>query len=203
MPFVHMLSEFGTVAVALLIVIDPLGLMPILIGLNSSVGPHAARRMIFQVAGGATILLVFFTITGTWVLNLLGVTLDDMRIGGGLMLMVIALKLVAGGRFGPEEGADHATAVVPLISPLVAGPGAITASVVFAAVHGVWITAAAAIVAMLVSLGVFLSSRFIHRLIGNTTADLISRVMGVLVATIAISYIRIGILNVVGAAHVR
>jgi len=196
------LCEFGTLVAALIIVIDPLGLVPILIGLNSSVGPRAARRIIFQVAAGATVLLVFFTITGTWVLKLFGITPDDMRIAGGLLLLIISLKLVVGGRFGPEdEEADHAATVVPLISPMTAGPGAITAAVVFAAVHGVWITAAAAVVAMIISLGLFLSSRWVYRLIGNTTTDLISRVMGVFVATIAISYIRIGIINVV--KHVR
>ena len=204
MPFAHTLSEFGTVVAALIIVIDPLGLMPILVGLNSSVGPRAARKIVFQVAGGATALLLFFTVTGTWVLKLFGITLDDMRIGGGLMLLIIALKLVVGGRFGPEEGEeDHAAAVVPLISPLIVGPGAITASVVFAAIHGVWMTAAAAIGAMVVCLGVFLSSRLVHRIIGDTTTDLISRVMGVFVATIAISYIRIGVLDLIRMTHVR
>ncbi len=193
----HTLYEFGTIVAALLIVIDPIGLIPILMGLNSSVGPRAARRMIFQVAGGATVLLLFFTITGTWVLKLFGITLDDMRIGGGLMLLIIALKLVVGGRFGLEEGEGRESAVVPLISPLIAGPGAITASVVFAAVHGVWMTAAAAVAAMIISLVLFLSSRLLHRIIGDNTADLISRVMGVLVATIAISYIRIGIVNLI------
>lgn len=203
MPITQSLREFGTVVAAMLIVIDPLGLMPILVGLNSSYGPKAARRIIFQVAGGATVLLLFFTITGTWALKLFGITPDDMRIGGGLLLLIIALKLVLGGRFGEEEDEDHASTVVPLISPMTAGPGAITAAVVFAAVYGIWITAAAAVAAMIVSLIIFLSTRLIHRLIGNTTTDLISRVMGVFVATIAISYIRVGVLNVIKTAHVR
>jgi multiple antibiotic resistance protein len=203
MTFSEGLRDFGTVVAAMLIVIDPLGLMPILVGLNSSAGPKAARRMIFQVAGGATVLLVFFTVTGTWVLKLFGITPDDMRVGGGLLLLIIALRLVLGGRFGAEEDEDHAATVVPLISPMTAGPGAITASVVFAAVYGIWITAAAAVAAMIITLAVFLSTRLIHRLIGNTTTDLISRVMGVFVATIAVSYIRIGILNVVKSVHVK
>lgn len=200
MPISESLREFGTVVAAMLIVIDPLGLMPILVGLNSSFGPKAARRIIFQVAGGATVLLLLFTITGTWVLKLFGITPDDMRIGGGLLLLIIALKLVLGGRFGEEE---HTATVVPLISPMTAGPGAITAAVVFAAVYGIWITAAAAVAAMIISLVIFLSTRLIHRLIGNTTTDLISRVMGVFVATIAISYIRVGVLNVIRTANVR
>jgi multiple antibiotic resistance protein len=201
MSFAHTLSVFGTVVAALIIVIDPLGLMPILVGLSSSAGPRAARRMIFQVVGGATVLLLFFTVAGTWVLKLFGITLDDMRIAGGLLLLIISLKLVVGGRFGGEE--EQTAAVVPLISPLIVGPGAITAAVVFAALHGVWMTFAAAIVAMLFCLALFLSSRLILRLIGDATTDLVSRVMGVFVATIAISYIRVGVLDLVRMAHVR
>jgi multiple antibiotic resistance protein len=203
MSLCHGLREFGTVVAALIIVIDPIGLMPILVGLNSSVGPRAARRIIFHVAGGATALLVFFTITGPWVLKLFSITPDDMRIAGGLLLLIVALKLVVGGRFEQEEDTGHAATVVPLISPMTAGPGAITASIVFAAIYGPWVTAGAVVAAMIISLAIFLSTRLIHRLIGNTTTDLISRVMGVFVATIAVSYIRIGVIHLIGTTHVR
>ncbi len=199
MPACESLCRFGAMVAALLIVIDPVGLMPILVGVNSSVGSRAARKMIFHVAFGATILLVFFTITGTWVLKLFSITADDMRIAGGLLLLIIALKLVVGGRFEAEGDADHAATVVPLISPMTAGPGAITASIVFAALYGPWETAGAVVAAMIISLAIFLSTRLIHRILGNAATDLISRVMGVFVATIAVSYIRVGILHLIRA----
>lgn len=196
--FLHTLSEFGTMVTALLIVLDPLGVMPIVIGLYSSYGARQARKVVYRVAGGATILLVFFTVTGTWVLKLFGVTLSDMRIGGGLMLLIIALRLVVEGRLSlPCENGDHRAAVAPLISPLIIGPGAITAAVVLAAIHGVWLTALAALVSMLISTAVLLSARFVHRLIGDAAADLISRVMGVFIATIAVSYIRLGVIELI------
>ena len=90
--------------------------------------------------------------------------------------------------------------VVPLISPLLVGPGAITAAVVLAAGHGVAITALSVLAAMLVCYMVFLSARPIHRLIGDSGADLASRVMGIVIATIAISYIRVGIVGFLRAA---
>ena len=86
---------------------------------------------------------------------------------------------------------------------MIVGPGAITAAVVLARIHGVWLTAGAVVAAMLISLVLFLSSRFIHRLIGDAATDLISRVMGVFIATIAVSYMRVGILEMIRLANVR
>lgn len=203
MSIVGFLSEFGTVVAALLIVLDPLGAMPIMLGVSGFAGAREAKKLIFRVVGGATILLLFFTIAGTWVLRLFGIALGDMRIAGGILLLIIALKIVVGGRFGHEGDDSHSGVVVPLITPLIVGPGAITAAVVLAAIHGIWITAGAAVAAMAISLGLFLSSRFIHRIIGDAATDLISRVMGVFIATIAISYIRVGVFEMIRMGHVR
>jgi multiple antibiotic resistance protein len=191
------LCQFGSVVAALLIVLDPLGAMPMMISLSSFAGVRNARKLTLRIVAGATLLLLFFTIAGTFVLHLFGITLGDMRIGGGLLLLIIALKIVAGGRFGHDDEESHQGLVVPLISPMIVGPGAITAAIVLARINGVWVAAGAVVAAMLISLVLFLSSRWIHRLIGDAATDLISRVMGVFVATIAISYIRVGIIEMI------
>ncbi len=198
-----LVCEFGSVVAALLIVLDPLGAMPMMISLGSFAGNSNARKLTLRIVAGATLLLLFFTVAGTWVLRLFGITLSDMRIGGGLLLLIIALKIVVGGRFGHDGEESHTGLVVPLISPMIVGPGAITAAVVLARIHGVWLTAGAVVAAMLISLVLFLSSRFIHRLIGDAATDLISRVMGVFIATIAVSYMRVGILEMIRLANVR
>lgn len=174
-----------------------------MISMGSFAGERNARKLTLRIVGGATLLLLFFTVAGTWVLQLFGITLDDMRIGGGLLLLIVALKIVVGGRFGHEDEDTHTGLVVPLISPMIVGPGAITAAIVLARIHGVWLAAGGVVAAMLISLVLFLSSRFIHRLIGDAATDLISRVMGVFVATIAVSYIRVGIIDVIRAINVQ
>ena len=188
-------AEFGTIVAALLIVIDPLGVLPVVVGLSVRMEPREARRLTIKVIAGATVLLLFFTVTGTWVLHLFGVSLSDLRVGGGLLLLIIALKLVMEGRIGDEKQGEQRAVVVPLISPLLAGPGAITAAVVLAAVHGIWMTMAAMVTVMLISLLLLLAAGFIHRLIGDSGTDLVSRIMGVLIAAIAVSYMREGILG--------
>lgn len=192
-------TSFGRATVALLIVVDPLSIMPVLLGLTSHMEPGRRVGLVLKVVGGATVLLLFFTFTGVWLLSLFAVTLDDLRIGGGLLLLVIAIRLVVEGRIGGHSPQEYNAAVVPLISPLLIGPGAITAAVVLAAIHGVLVTALAGVVTMLVSLALFLTSGFFHRLLGDSGADLISRIMGVLIAAIAVSYIRLGVLGMVNA----
>ena len=197
MSFVQILSELGTVVAGLVIVLDPFGLLPVIVGLSSRLGPRTAKRMVFKVVGGATLLLLTFTVAGTWVLGLFGVTLNDLRIGGGILLLIIALKMVVEGTIDGDSGKDEDAAVIPLISPLLVGPGAITAAVVLAAIHGVWISVVAASLTMLICLLILLSTRIMCRLLGDAGAALLTRIMGVLIATIAISYVRTGILETV------
>lgn len=189
------LGEFGTVMLALVIVLDPLGLVPVVISVTSRLDAAQTRHIVYKAVGGATILLLFFTITGTLVLRLLGVTLNDLRIGGGLLLVIISLKMLVEGHIGAVGDDDHAAAIIPLISPFLIGPGAITAAVVLASIHGVLLTSIAAIGAMIICLVAFLSSRFVCRLIGDSGAQLVTRIMGVLIASIAVAYIREGLVN--------
>jgi len=186
--------------VALVIVLDPIGVLPMLVGLRSATSRNEARWVMLKVIAGGTVLLLFFTATGTWALNLFGVTMDDLRIGGGLLLFLISIRMVVDGRVGfGNQDQDYKAALVPLISPLLAGPGAITASIVLAGIHGVWFTSLAVLAAMMVCLLVFLSSGVMHRLLNDSGTDLVTRIMGILVATIAISYIRTGITGAIRA----
>lgn len=194
MDLVGFLQELGPLVAALFIVLDPLGALPLFISIDCTMDRGERLALVYKVIGGATVLLLLFTFTGTWLLSLFNVTLDDMRIGGGLLLVIIALNLVIHGRVGSPED-EYRAAIVPLISPLLIGPGAITAAVVLAAIHGVWITMIAALIAMFLCLLTFMASGFIHRLIGSSGTALVSRVMGILICTIGISYMRIGVLH--------
>jgi len=196
------IDDFLRVLAALLIVLDPLGPMPVIVSISANLSPRETRGLIYKVVGGATILLLFFTVTGTYVLAFFGVTIDHLRIGGGLLLLLIALRLVMEGRLSHSREEEYKAAVVPLISPLLVGPGSITAAVVLARIHGVGLTALAGLAAMLITLALFLTSKLIHRLIGSSGADLVSRVMGVMIAAIAVSYISAGVLGSLRSARV-
>ena len=199
MPFLQVVVILGKVVIALVIVLDPVALMPVFVGITNHLDPSETRRVVVRIVSGATVMLLFFAATGTWVLNLFAVTLDDLRIGGGLLLLIIALKMVVEGRIGSKGEDQSRAALVPLISPLLVGPGAITAAVVFAGLYGIAITCVAAVIAMAISLGLLLGARSLQGAIGEAGTELITRIMGVLIATIAVSYIRVGIINVIRA----
>ena len=192
-----LLTEFATVVIALVIVIDPIGLLPVVVALRAHIAESDARRMLLKIVGGATVLLLLFTAAGTWLLSIFGVTINDLRIGGGLLLLIIALRMVLEGRIHSGDDEEYQGVIVPLISPLLVGPGAITAAVVLAAIHGVLMTSLAAIVAMLISLILLLATGPIYRVLGKFGGDLISRVMGVLIAAIAVGYIRTGVMDLI------
>ncbi len=198
----ELLYEIGTITAALLIVIDPLAIIPVLVGLSSHISAREYKGIVIKVVAGATILLLFFTITGTWILNLFDVTIDDLRIGGGLLLLILSIKLVTEGKISnltddSNRDAEYKAAIIPVISPLLIGPGAITAAVVLAAIHGVLITSIASVTAMIICWIIFALTKFLNKLFGASGTDLISRIMGVLIAAIAVSYIRSGILGII------
>jgi multiple antibiotic resistance protein len=200
MNLAQTLAEFVKSVTALVIVLDPMALVPLVVGLYTRMPVREARVLIIKVVAGATLLLLFFAAGGTWVLEFFGVTLDDLRMAGGLLLLIISLHMVVEGRLGPSGEEGYNAIAVPLISPLLVGPGAITAAIVLAGIHGIALTAAAAVAAMLISLACLLSARYIYRLVGKSGAEVFTRLMGMLIAAIAVSYIRAGIMHVL---HVR
>ncbi len=192
------LSDLAKVTITLFIVLDPVGLTPFLYAVTAHKSPAESRQIIYRVAGGATVLLLFFTVTGTWVLKFFGVTLQDLQISGGLLLLIIAVQLVISGDEAGGSGREQQSiSETPLISPLLIGPGAITAAVVLATDYGIPVTATGAVLAMIASLLVFLVAGFLQRLIGRSGTDLIRRIFGVLIAAVGVSYMRVGLIALI------
>lgn len=192
------LRNLATVTITLFIVLDPVGLTPFLYTVIAGKSSIQARHVIYRVTGSATVLLLFFTVTGTWVLRFFGVTLEDLQIGGGLLLVIISIQLVIQGYdTGEGEREQRSVSETPLISPLLIGPGAITAAVVLATGYGIGVTAAGAALAMFISLLVFLASGYLQKLIGRSGTDLIRRIFGILIVAVGISYMRVGLTTLI------
>jgi multiple antibiotic resistance protein len=202
-----MLLEFAISAlVTLLVVVDPAGLVPAFIAMTAGL-PAAARR---QVAVRACVIafgiLLGSALIGDWLLKSLGIGLPAFRIAGGLLLFWIASDMVFGWRVEREartaEQAVHEhvrnIAAFPLAIPLLAGPGAITAVILLAGrargdpvmLGGVL---AVIIAVMLVSLAVFLAAGRISRLLGVTGNIVLSRLLGVILAALAVQFVIDGI----------
>ncbi len=188
----------------MLVIIDPLGLAPVFLGLTGERGPAERRRMARRavtVAGG---ILLAFALGGAWLLGHLGISLDAFRVAGGLLLFRIAVDMVFAQheRETPEEEAEARArrdiSVFPLAIPLIAGPGALASVMILAGeargeplALGVVLGTTGAVLA-LAYVGLRLAEP-VGRLLGQTGVNVVTRVLGVLLAALAVQYVADGV----------
>jgi multiple antibiotic resistance protein len=193
--------------ITLFVVIDPAGLGPIFIGLTKGL-PAAVKNKIGWEAG----VIAFFVLAGSALfgdslLEKLGISLSAFRIAGGLLLFAIAFEMVFERRI--ERKADQAgggaanIAAFPLAIPLMAGPGAITAMVLLAGrMNGDWrgLSLLMAILAIILAscVLIFRLSSQLERLLGTRGQTVLGRLLGVLLAALAVQYVADGILALSG-----
>ena len=207
-----MLINFAISAlITLFVVVDPVGLTPTFLAVTEGL-PRAARRSVAMRASLiAGAILIGSALIGDWLLHTLSISLSAFRIAGGLLLFSIASEMVFGVRIRREgEAAEEAIeehmrniAAFPLAIPLLAGPGAITATVLLAGrANG-----DAALIALLIAVVVavtagsfvaFLLAERIGRFLGLTGNIVLSRLLGVLLAALAVQYVVDGVRAIFG-----
>jgi multiple antibiotic resistance protein len=195
MSGVFSLKFFWSVFVTLLVITDPPGTVPVFLGLTASRPARERNRLAWQAAVVAFGVIVAFALFGRSILSYLGVQLPALQAAGGLLLLLVALQLLTGKASEPSE-LERATtnvAFVPLGTPLLAGPGAIVATMLFVQRTSSVADAVAfavAIVAVIVAL--WLAMRFsgvILRILHDSGVELLSRIAGLLLSAIAVQLI--------------
>ena len=122
---------FIEVFVTLFVIMDPPGTVPIFLALTSGQSPTARRRAAWQAVTVSFIVIVAFALFGRQLLSYLHISLPALQGAGGLLLLLVALQLLTGQESEPGAAQDVNVAMVPLGTPLLAGPGAIVATMVF------------------------------------------------------------------------
>ena len=191
---------FASTFVTVLVIMDPFGNVPIFLSLTRDHTPAQRSRAAWHGSAVAAGVILGFALAGQQMLRLLGITLPALQVAGGLLLLIIALELLRpGGGHGSlsEPEGETNIALVPLGTPLLAGPGAIAATMLYvrqADGLGGTLSVIAALAAVLVV--VFLALRFsalLAKVLRTNGIDLLSRVMGLLVAAIAVQLAANGI----------
>lgn len=183
-------------------VIDPIGTVPVFIAVTRRYEEHIKRRIAIRAALTSALILVFFVVAGEIILTAIDIPLSAFQIAGGLVLFLFALTMIF-GESKPEgevklTGSESETAIFPLAVPSIASPGAMLAAVLltennrFNLVEQVQTTLIMLSVLVIVLLLMLAASR-VHRLIGNSGASIISRVMGLILASVAVSSVLGGI----------
>ncbi len=193
--------------VVLLIVLDPLGVTAIFATLTHGTSVSDRQKIAFKGTVISAIILILFGFLGHYLLNALNITLDAFSIAGGLFLLLLSIDMVfarqSGLRGTTQEEAEEAESkadisVFPLAIPLIAGPGGITTMLLLmgeAEQRPLWVFALFCIL-LIVLIGTYFTLLIGGRLItymGETGANAISRVLGILLAALAIQYIIDGV----------
>lgn len=190
------LTLFATAFVTVLVIMDPIGNIPIFLALTKGQEQWQRRRAAALSSTVAGAVILAFALGGQQVLHLLGISLEALQVAGGLLLLVIALELLhpsgEGGTSSLASG-DTNIALVPLGTPLLAGPGAIAATMLYTRqAHGLGGSLSVVLALVAVLAVVYLSMRYaslFSRVLRHNGIELLSRVMGLLVAAIAVQLV--------------
>lgn len=184
---------FGEVFVTLLVIVDPPGMMPIFLALTGPLSVRDRHRAAWQAVALALGVIAIFAVAGSTLLAYLHVDLPALQAAGGLLLVLVALELLTGKSDDPRQQVTSNIALVPLGTPLLAGPGAIVATMLFMqqADGAADITAiAGAIVAVLLAVWVVLRfSGGIVKILRPGGIEVLTRIAGLLLAAIAVQLI--------------
>ena len=188
------LKFFGEVYVTLLVIVDPPGMVPVFLALTGTMQPKARIKAGTQAVLLALGVIVGFAVAGQTLLDYLHVQLPALQGAGGLLLVLVALQLLTGKTDTPEEqGGTSNVALVPIGTPLLAGPGAIVATMLFVRrADGFADYTLIGIAILLVMLTVWLVLRFsgvIVALLRPAGIEVLTRIAGLLLAAIAVQLI--------------
>jgi multiple antibiotic resistance protein len=193
------MSELVTVTlltevfVTLFVIMDPVGTVPIFLSLTRGRSAATIRRAAWQAVAVSFGVIVAFAFFGQQILGYLHISLPALQVAGGLLLLLVALELLTGKDETPTASSDVNVALVPLGTPMLAGPGAIVATMVFSQrVHEAADFAAVALGVILVHVTLWLAMRFsipILRVLRDGGVMLVSRIAGLLLSAIAVQLI--------------
>lgn len=199
-----LLTTFAT----LIVILDPMGLMPVFLGLTSKLSRTAQRKAAFQASLVSFGVILTFAFLGQQILRALHISMESLKLSGGVLLFLVAMELLTSSDMEQPDTGDDAVnvALVPLGIPLLAGPGAIVAvmvSMAQAQTVGSIVGVVGAVVATHVV--IWLSMRFaleLSRFLGTGGIMLLTKISGVLLAAIATELVMGGVFDFIKNAGI-
>jgi len=194
----ELLDNFFKAFVPIFVSVDAIGVLPLFVGLTEGIDRPARKRIIGQSLITALLVAVAFIFFGKWIFGLMGITVGDFEVAGGVMLFVIAvLDLVSqskGSRY-----AIQTIGAVPLGTPLIVGPATLTMSLILVDIYGTWMTVVAILLNIAIAGAVFLSADALTRILGRAGSQAVAKVASLILAAIAVMMIRKGMPEAVSA----
>ena len=196
-------------SIAIIAIVNPLSKVPLFVDASAGQARPARRRLALYVVGVAFLVLLLALLAGRLFLNLFSVDLAAFRVGGGIVILLVGVKMIWGSAIDISTDGDEGDEpsvqaqarfreiVVPMAIPIVAGPGSISTVIVYSARAGTTLEyvglAVVLVVVMLLVLAIFLASRQVQRAVGETSLEIVTRIFGLILAGIAVQFIAEGL----------
>lgn len=189
----HMAEVFWLCFVPFFVAMDPLGMVPIFVALTEGLPRDQVRRVILQSLVTAAAVALIFLAAGLGLMNLLGISVADFMVAGGVLLFVLALSDLIRTTTSRATLDPESLGAVPLGVPLITGPAVLTTSVIITQQHGAPMTA----MAILLNIGlmglVLTNADRLFRLLGKAGSKALSKIFSLLLSAIAVMIVRRGI----------
>ncbi len=191
--------------VTMIVIIDPLGMTPIFVALTQGMAPARRRAVAVRASVAAALILAVFAAFGEAVLGFVGISMPAFRIAGGMLLFLTALDMLferrtkrregAAGRAEDDDGDDPS--IFPIAIPLIAGPGSIASVILLTGqrpgLEGLALVLGVTFAVLALVLALFLSAGLLERVLGRTGINVITRLLGMLLAALAVQFVLDGL----------
>lgn len=189
-----MLKNYLLAFIPVFVAVDAIGVLPLFIGLTHNLNKQQRNNVLLQSFLTGISLALIFILIGKWLFYVLGITVKDFMIAGGIILFCIALRdIFMPGKQG--SGSASELGAVPLGTPLIVGPGVLTTCLIIVDQYGVLPTITSVVLNVSIAVLTFGFSGAIIKAIGKTGVSAMSRIMALLLAAIAVMMIRKGLVG--------
>jgi multiple antibiotic resistance protein len=193
--FLHIMNDVIMAFIPLFVAIDVPGVIPSFIGLTQGMTLKTKRQLIIEATMTAGAVALIFLVLGKVIFRFLGITENDFRIGGGIVLLVLSVSdLLFSRETKREEG--QSVGVVPIGIPLIMGPAALTSIIIIVDSYGYWISMVSLLVNLFIVWLTFRHSDFLIKIMGKSGSQAFAKVASLFMVAIAVMMIRVGMQNI-------
>jgi multiple antibiotic resistance protein len=183
--------------IPLFVAVDPLGIIPVYLGMTEGMPRREMKKVIVYTLSTAVVVAAAFLLLGKGIFVFIGISDNDFKIAGGIILLLIALDMVLSGH-EREKRWERTVGVVPLGVPLIVGPASITTLLIQIDSYPIYFVVAGLAANLAIVAVVFVYSRYIARVLGTGGMTALSKIIGLFLAAIAVMMMRVGIQGAFG-----
>jgi multiple antibiotic resistance protein len=192
-----LLEPYILTFIPIFVAVDAIGNIPLFVSLVEGASKKDRRKVITESVTTATVVAILFMLIGKWVLRLIGISISDFQIAGGVLLFVISMRLLLPGATKAllSDGRDKDVGVFPLGTPLITGPAVLTTTLMMLDSFGIMPTFVSLVINMLIVWITLAKANFIMNLMGAGGTRAFSKIMYILLAAIGVMMVRRGIMG--------